>query len=172
MTSKLNLAFSLFGRTFSPRQGLTCSAHKRESILNVTAPPAIVSIISIGEMGTGIATLPSTRAYRVLTNVLSVLTKGSTSDRTQRGNPTACPISLHFGGIGRTSIGESRFILSIVPPRDASNTAQRFIAASSSSGNPSECVLDHVDFDAISPSTIASNIANGFSSTAIRFVDG
>ena len=68
-------------------------------------------------------------------------------------------------------IEKSDYILSIVPPRDAFSTAHRITSALSSFGKPYEKLLYYVDLNAISPAT-ATKIAESFSNTMIRFVDG
>ena len=74
------------------------------STMTLTPPLATVGIVSIGEMGLGIANLLSAHNYRVLTNVsgrrsadivASPLPLSLLKTPHQRINPTASPIRLH-----------------------------------------------------------------------------
>ena len=58
-----------------------------------------------------------------------------------------------------------------MPPRDALSTAQRFVAATNPLASPPNHALHYVDLNAVSPTT-AIKIAESFSSTSLRFIDG
>ena len=68
-------------------------------------------------------------------------------------------------------VQQSEYILSIVPPRDALSTAERFITASRSLASTREPVSNYVDLNAVSP-TSAVKMEEIFSSTSIHFIDG
>ncbi|KAK6088991.1 hypothetical protein SCUP234_00195 [Seiridium cupressi] len=107
-----------------------------------------IAVISIGEMGLGIARLLKAHDYRVVTNV---------SDRSD--------VEL---------VEEADYVLSIVPPRDALNTAQRIQAAVVASSRISSGgkTLSFLDLNAVSPQT-ARQLADVFNdTTGVRFVDG
>jgi len=131
----------------------------------MAAPLANIGIISIGEMGLGIAKLLTANNYRVLTNV---------QGRSQSTRARAESASIDIVPTDNDLVAEADYILSIVPPRDSKATAERIIAAHNSiptraASNP----LYFLDLNAIAPSTALAT-ASAFASRAqeIRFVDG
>ncbi|KAF2486587.1 6-phosphogluconate dehydrogenase [Neohortaea acidophila] len=124
---------------------------------------AVCGIISIGDMGMGIARLLIANNFGVVSNVSD---RSSATQRRARDNnigEVPCDIDL---------CNKSDYILSIVPPRDAAATAQRIIKASSSLNfQPRSNPLVFIDLNAISPKT-ARSIAALFENSSIRFIDG
>merc|ERR1712225_209093 len=86
-------------------------------------PLATIGILSIGEMGMGIAKLLIAHNYRVVTNL-----EGRSAD-TQARVKAASIDSLPDD---TSLVTEADYILSIVPPRDAVATAKRITSAFSS----------------------------------------
>ncbi|KAF2264368.1 6-phosphogluconate dehydrogenase C-terminal domain-like protein [Lojkania enalia] len=134
----------------------------------MAAPFATVGIISIGQMGLGVAKLLVAHNYRVLTNV---------ANRSAATQTRAHDARLGLVNSDAELVAECDYILSIVPPRDAVETARRMVdALCSSSPSPqraSTWPLYYLDLNAIAPSTVSS-IAKMLSQNAphVRFVDG
>ncbi|MCJ1243111.1 hypothetical protein MMC30_000308 [Trapelia coarctata] len=130
----------------------------------MAAKLATIGILSIGDMGRGIANLLIANGYKVLTNA---------SDRSRDTQNRARSASIALLPTDEALIEQSNYILSVVPPRDAYSIATRILAAFHEShrryeNNP----LYFLDLNAISPST-AQNIASLFSAIpAIRLLDG
>ncbi|TVY24067.1 hypothetical protein LHYA1_G006966 [Lachnellula hyalina] len=127
-------------------------------------PLATVAILSIGEMGMGIAKLLVAHNYRVVTNL-----EGRSQDthaRAERASIEALPSDLSL-------ITESDYILSIVPPRDAVSIATRISTAFTSLSTPKKTPLYFLDLNAVSPRS-ARSIGEIFSTKApaITFLDG
>lgn len=134
---------------------------------NMAQSRASVGIISIGEMGLGIAKLLKAHNYAILTNV---------SDRSQRTQARAKEANIVLVDKDVELVAKCDYILSIVPPRDAVATAERIISAIKGSPEPrrnSAEPLYYLDLNAISPST-SSDIATLLAEKAsgVRFVDG
>ncbi|EKG18039.1 hypothetical protein MPH_04729 [Macrophomina phaseolina MS6] len=130
-----------------------------------TAPRAAVGIISIGEMGVGIAKLLQAYDYEVLTTTAG--RSPATSKRATDAGITVLPTDAVL-------VETADYILSIVPPRDAIATANRIIDAyTSTSRDTTKPPLYFLDLNAIAPST-ARTIESAITSRApaIRFVDG
>ncbi|KAF2837900.1 6-phosphogluconate dehydrogenase C-terminal domain-like protein [Patellaria atrata CBS 101060] len=125
---------------------------------------ATISILSVGEMGLGIAKLLRAHDYNVLTNVTG--RSRYTADRAASASITLVPTDAEL-------VTRSDYILSIVPPRDAIATAERIVAAYSNLRTPrtSNEPLYYLDLNATSPRTINS-IADRFSDLPIRLIDG
>jgi hypothetical protein len=123
---------------------------------------ATVGILSIGQMGLGIAKLLVAHDFRVVTNV---------SDRSPATQKRAQDAQLELVDSDVELVGKCDYILSIVPPRDAVATAMRIIDAEAS--DPKRWPTYYLDLNAISPST-ASKIAAAFKQKApsILFIDG
>ncbi|KAH7065014.1 hypothetical protein B0J12DRAFT_723099 [Macrophomina phaseolina] len=151
-----------------------------------TAPRAAVGIISIGEMGVGIAKLLQAYDYEVLTttagrrsyldqlpaNVIHPRTYSTTSPPATSKRATDAGITVL--PTDAVLIETADYILSIVPPRDAIATANRIIDAyTSTSRDTTKPPLYFLDLNAIAPST-ARTIESAITSRApaIRFVDG
>ncbi|EMC94617.1 hypothetical protein BAUCODRAFT_578598 [Baudoinia panamericana UAMH 10762] len=129
------------------------------------SPLATLGILSIGDMGVGIAKLLSAHQYRVITNAEG--RSQSTKDRARNNSIDLVTTDVDL-------CNQADYILSIVPPRDALGTARRVIDASSNSsfakrGNP----LYFIDLNAISPRS-AREINDLFSKSSpdVRLIDG
>ncbi|KAI0170076.1 6-phosphogluconate dehydrogenase [Pestalotiopsis sp. NC0098] len=124
-----------------------------------------VAIISIGEMGLGVARLLKYHGYRVVTNVSD--RSQATKERAETHSIEALPNDLEL-------VAQADYILSIVPPRDAHSTAKRIRAAvvASQDSGPADRTIHFLDLNAVSPQT-ARLIAAVFDDTAsVRFIDG
>ncbi|KAE9978172.1 hypothetical protein EG328_001623 [Venturia inaequalis] len=131
----------------------------------MATPLASVGMISIGEMGLGVAKLLIANNYQVLTNLAG--RSDSTKSRVESASISVVETDSEL-------VSQSDYILSIVPPIDAKATADRIIKAQSSipertRSNP----LYYLDLNAIAPST-ARSISDAFASQAkdIKLVDG
>ncbi|MCJ1322621.1 hypothetical protein MMC15_007970 [Xylographa vitiligo] len=126
-------------------------------------PLATVAILSIGDMGLGIAKLLTASNYRVVTNV---------SDRSQDTHRRARSASVELLPTDTALVEQADYILSIVPPRDAFSIASRVEAASRSAQRQQSTPLYFLDLNAVSPAT-SKTVAAHFSSTpSIRLLDG
>jgi hypothetical protein len=130
---------------------------------------ATISIISIGQMGLGIAHLLSSQNYLVLTNITT--RSPATHARAKAANITCLPTDADL-------VRQSDYIFSIVPPRDAIATATRIVDAfkvvEAEGGRQGKSEpLYYLDLNAIAPST-ARKIGGLFreGAPAIRFIDG
>ncbi|KAL6705883.1 hypothetical protein ACN47E_006343 [Coniothyrium glycines] len=126
------------------------------------SPHATVAILSIGQMGLGIAQLLLAHNYRVVTNV---------SDRSTATQQRARSSSLTLVHSDEELIESADFLLSIVPPRDAVATAKRIELALSRTERSND--FYYLDLNAISPAT-AKSIQESFAShsPSVRFIDG
>lgn len=117
----------------------------------------LIGIISMGDMGSGIAKLLVAHGYAVITNVT-----GRSQDTLDRANQAGAHLVASDADLLYADL-----ILSIVPPADAYATAQRIVTAASSPSSPrvlpSNKTLYFADLNAISPAT-ARTIASLFSS--------
>jgi len=127
----------------------------------MAAPLASVGIISIGEMGLGIAKLLIANNYRVLTNITG--RSASTQSRATSASIETVPTDADL-------VSQSDYILSIVPPRDSTATAERITSAFKSAKRTSSSPLYFLDLNAIAPSTSLA-AAKAFPDT-IHYVDG
>ncbi|RDL36773.1 6-phosphogluconate dehydrogenase C-terminal [Venustampulla echinocandica] len=130
----------------------------------MSSPVATVGILSIGEMGMGIAKLLIAHNFRVVTNV-----EGRSEDTRIRAQNAGVEIVPDDTSL----VAESDYILSIVPPRDAFYIATRISAAFNARSPPKATPLYYLDLNAISPSS-ARSIAELFTtkSPSIKFLDG
>ncbi|KAH6876359.1 phosphogluconate dehydrogenase [Thelonectria olida] len=101
-----------------------------------------IGVLSIGEMGLGIAKLLISHGYRVVTYAED--RSESTRDRARSNGIELLPSLNEFSK-------ESNCILSIVPPRDAVATAQRIIDAATEDAEDRDSPLYYLDLNAISP---------------------
>lgn len=116
-----------------------------------------IAILSIGQMGLGIASLLIAHNYRVITNVSNRST--STQNRAKSANITCVDTDEEL-------VQQADYILSIVPPRDAVATAQRVVNTKASKD------IWYLDLNAISPAT-ARQIADILASKdGVKMVDG
>ncbi|KAK4186159.1 hypothetical protein QBC35DRAFT_502014 [Podospora australis] len=133
----------------------------------------IIGIISMGDMGSGIARLLVAHRYAVITNCT-----GRSSDTINRANQAGAHLVTSDQDLLHADL-----ILSIVPPRDAYATAERivFAVSSSSSDLKEHKTLYFADLNAVSPATVRSISSilptSPSSSTSspnftIKFIDG
>lgn len=116
-----------------------------------------IAILSIGQMGLGIASLLTAHGYRVITNV---------SDRSRATQERAKSAHIVCVDSDEELVAQAEYVLSIVPPRDAVSTARRVVAARG------ERELWYLDLNAISPET-ARGIGGVLKERGnVRFVDG
>ncbi|KAG9237588.1 6-phosphogluconate dehydrogenase [Amylocarpus encephaloides] len=127
-------------------------------------PLATVGILSIGEMGMGIAKLLVAHNYRVVTNL-----EGRSQDTKTRAEAASIEVLEN----DKTLVSASDYIFSIVPPRDALATATRISTAFHALSPPKSSPLYYFDLNAISPRSargIAELVAS--KSPTITFLDG
>ncbi|KAI8630433.1 6-phosphogluconate dehydrogenase [Xylariaceae sp. FL1651] len=124
---------------------------------------AKIGIISIGDMGMGIAKLLVANGFSVATNC-----KGRSNDTVERARSAQVEIFRSDEHLAEAC----DVILSVVPPRDAVATAQRIIDAVTGLFRRSS-PLYFADLNAVAPSTTKS-IAALFEQTRgqVRFIDG
>ncbi|KAI1168460.1 6-phosphogluconate dehydrogenase [Nemania serpens] len=129
----------------------------------MTLPLAKIGVISIGDMGMGIAKLLIANGFSVATNC-----KGRSNDTVERAKSAQVEIYKSDEHLAEAC----DIILSVVPPRDAAATAQRIVDAVTGPFRRSE-PLYFADLNAVAPSTTKS-IAALFEQTRgqVRFIDG
>ncbi|KAK8169015.1 6-phosphogluconate dehydrogenase [Phyllosticta citrichinensis] len=130
---------------------------------------ASVGIISIGDMGLGIAKLLQAHNYHVLTTCVGrrLASLSPTQRRVESASIELLPDRVQL-------VNRSDYLLSIVPPGQAVATAEAIIAAYQQHTRPaSSNPLYYLDLNAIAPST-ARHISAAFATKAptIRFIDG
>ncbi|KAH7078853.1 6-phosphogluconate dehydrogenase [Paraphoma chrysanthemicola] len=133
--------------------------------MSTSTPKPTIAVISIGQMGLGIASLLLATGYRVITNVSDRST--ATQDRARNANIECLSSDVDL-------VQQADYILSIVPPRDAIAMAQRIETAfRSTQQSNSNKVLYYLDLNAISPTT-ARQIESIFTPLrpTILFIDG
>ncbi|KAI1328367.1 6-phosphogluconate dehydrogenase C-terminal domain-like protein [Xylariaceae sp. FL0255] len=126
-----------------------------------------IAIISIGDMGLGIARLLIHNGFSVATNV-----KGRSEDTVERAK--SAHVQLIESDEALTEACD--VVLSVLPPRDTVATAQRIVDALDGPLRPrseSRSPLYYADLNAVAPSTVKS-IAALFDKTKnpVRFIDG
>ncbi|KAM0434531.1 hypothetical protein ACHAPT_003627 [Fusarium lateritium] len=123
---------------------------------------AKVGLLSIGDMGAGIAQLLVAHEFAVATNCSG--RSQDTINRAREANVELLETDVEL-------VQQCSVILSVVPPRDAEATAQRIVDALSQSKRSDE--LYFIDLNAVSPSTTKSIAASlNESEVPIRFIDG
>ncbi|KAI0977377.1 6-phosphogluconate dehydrogenase C-terminal domain-like protein [Xylaria arbuscula] len=120
-----------------------------------------VGILSIGEMGLGIAQVLLFHGYRVITNV---------SDRSQATKSRAEAHNIDTVANDVELVEQCDFILSIVPPRNALATAKRIISAASQSAKTQK--TQFLDLNAISPTSSKAMFELFDGSTDVILYDG
>ncbi|KJZ73596.1 hypothetical protein HIM_06929 [Hirsutella minnesotensis 3608] len=122
-----------------------------------------VGILSLGDMGAGIARLLVDSGFSVVTNC---------SGRSEETVRRARDAGVRVVSSDLELVQQSAVILSVVPPRDAEATAQRVIDALSEGSKDRE-PLFFVELNAVSPST-CKEIRDLFDRAQVpaRFVDG
>ncbi|KAF5026257.1 hypothetical protein F66182_1647 [Fusarium sp. NRRL 66182] len=125
-------------------------------------PAANIGLLSVGDMGVGIARLLIAHGFTVATNII-----GRSQDTIDRARDAK--VQLLESDI--KLVQQSSVILSVVPPRDAESIAQRVIDAVSDTKRKEHIYF--VDLNAVAPSTIKGIAARvETSQVPIRFVDG
>ncbi|SPJ72698.1 uncharacterized protein FTOL_02427 [Fusarium torulosum] len=121
-----------------------------------------IGLLSIGDMGVGIARLLIAHGFTVATNI-----SGRSQDTIERARDAQVELLKSDADL----VQQSSVMLSIVPPKDAETTATRIINATASLDKPKE--LYFVDLNAVAPSTIKIVSAKiKASDLSIRFIDG
>ncbi|PTD09190.1 hypothetical protein FCULG_00008519 [Fusarium culmorum] len=121
-----------------------------------------IGLLSIGDMGVGVAKLLIAHGFFVATNI-----SGRSQDTIERARDAQVELLKSDSDL----VQQSSVILSIVPPKDAEATAARIVKAVKDSGSEKELYL--VDLNAVAPSTIKSIAAFvKQENVPIRFVDG
>ncbi|KAJ6196759.1 6-phosphogluconate dehydrogenase [Bipolaris maydis] len=147
----------------------------------MATPHATIAIISIGQMGLGIASLLKSHNYAITTNI---------SGRSSATKDRAESIGIQLLDTDEELVASADYVLSIVPPRDAIATAERVIAAlekqqqqqqqqqksteKPASSEQAKRMLYYLDLNAISPDTVRK-IGGMFEERVkeeVRFVDG
>ncbi|RSM00229.1 hypothetical protein CEP52_009276 [Fusarium oligoseptatum] len=129
---------------------------------NNDSPIAKIGLLSIGDMGAGIANLLVAHNFAVATNCSG--RSQDTIDRARKANVELLDTDVDL-------VEECSVILSVVPPRDAEDTARRVVDALSKSKRRE--ALYFVDLNAVSPSsTKAIGALLEKSEVPVRFIDG
>ncbi|KAI5925240.1 6-phosphogluconate dehydrogenase [Camillea tinctor] len=129
----------------------------------MASSPAKIGVVSIGDMGMGIAKLLIANGFSVATNC-----KGRSDDTIRRAKSAQVELLKSDEDLTQSC----SVILSVVPPRDAAATAQRIIDAVTGPFKRSE-PLYFADLNAVAPSTVKAIAATIEKSRApVRFIDG
>jgi hypothetical protein len=130
----------------------------------MSKPNATIAILSIGQMGLGIAQLLKSHNYHIITNI---------SSRSTATKSRAESAGIELFETDEELVAQADYILSIVPPRDAVATAKRVEIALAKVNREGREDLYYLDLNAISPTTTKA-IATSFSQNArlLRFIDG
>lgn len=136
--------------------------NNQTSFRNIRMSKPTIAILSIGQMGLGIASLLIAHDYRVITNV---------SDRSTATRHRAQSAYIECSNSDAELVQQADYIFSIVPPRDAVETANRIQDALRNQKPEKE--IWYADLNAISPAT-SRQIAQDFVLHApdVKFVDG
>ncbi|KAF3062011.1 hypothetical protein GL218_04176 [Daldinia childiae] len=130
----------------------------------MSSPIAKIGLISIGDMGVGIAKLLVANGFSVATNI-----KGRSNDTLNRAKSA----QVELLNSDKALTQQCSVILSVVPPRDAVATAQRIVDAVSgplrrAEDNP----LYFADLNAVAPSSVKRVAALFDQRLSVRFIDG
>ena len=132
----------------------------------MTSTQATIAILSIGQMGLGIASLLRAHNFRVITNV---------SDRSTATQDRAKSVSIELFDSDVELVHQADYVLSIVPPKDSACTARRIIEALTheNARKGKDRALWFLDLNAGSPDGVAE-LFRLFEQEAhdVRFVDG
>ncbi|CAK7245455.1 MAG: hypothetical protein STHCBS139747_007037 [Sporothrix thermara] len=129
-------------------------------------PLAKVGILSIGDMGMGIAKLLIAHGFSVATNVTG--RSQETADRAKAASVEVLPSDAALAA-------HCDVIFSVVPPRDAFATAQRIVDALPEAQRAADRPLYFADMNAVSPSTcrtIAGLFTAAGTTPPVYLVDG
>ncbi|CAK7225381.1 hypothetical protein SCUCBS95973_005844 [Sporothrix curviconia] len=127
---------------------------------------AKVGILSIGDMGMGIAKLLVANGFPVATNVAG--RSQETADRAKAANVEILPSDAALAA-------HCDIIFSVVPPRDALATAQRIVDALPEANRAADRPLYFADMNAVAPSTcktITGIFAAAGTNPPVHLVDG
>ncbi|KAM0535389.1 hypothetical protein ACHAPP_003952 [Verticillium nonalfalfae] len=130
--------------------------------------PSAVAILSIGDMGVGIAKLLLAKGFTVTTNIA-----GRSEDTAARARAAGIQLVASDAEL----VASAAVVLSVVPPRDARATAQRVVDALllvATGERPADAPpLYYVDLNAVAPAS-ARAMASLFDGARVpvRFVDG
>ncbi|KAF3004270.1 hypothetical protein E8E13_008298 [Curvularia kusanoi] len=134
--------------------------------MTTTSPHATVAILSIGQMGAGIASLLLAHNFRVTTNV---------STRSAATQSRAASAGITLLSSDTELVATADYILSIVPPKDSRATAQRIVDALAQVDRGDKAALWYLDLNAGSPSSargLSSLFARDEEEGRVVFVDG
>lgn len=138
------------------------------TMATITAATTKLGLLSLGEMGAGVAKMLTAHGYSVLTNCQG--RSQDTIERARQANAQLVSSDLDL-------VQQCDLILSVVPPRDAEATAQRVIdaltAGDKTAATARKSDLLFADLNAVSPATskaIAAMFAR--SRVPVRFIDG
>jgi 3-hydroxyisobutyrate dehydrogenase-like beta-hydroxyacid dehydrogenase len=115
-----------------------------------------IAVVSMGEMGSGIAGLLAENGARVLTSV-----EGRSAASLSRARAAGAEI-LNDGEM----IGQADLVLSVVPPSAAAATAERFLPLIGRSGSKPA----FLECNAIAPQTVIA-LSRPFAEQGLRFID-
>ncbi|KAJ4366625.1 hypothetical protein N0V95_000126 [Ascochyta clinopodiicola] len=125
-----------------------------------------MAVLSIGQMGFGVASLLRAHDFRVITNV---------SDRSTATQDRAKSASIELLTSDVELVQQADYILSIVPPKDSARTAQRIIEAlkHENARKDKKEALWYLDLNAGSPDS-AKEMYSAFTNDAktVKFIDG
>ncbi|KAI9740997.1 MAG: hypothetical protein M1834_002708 [Cirrosporium novae-zelandiae] len=124
---------------------------------------ATIGIMSIGDMGMGIAKLLKANSYHVVTVA---------SNRSQATRTRIQEAEVENLSSDEQIYCHSDYIFSIAPPRDARSIAERVLKASKSTNVNRNGQLYYVDFNAISPQSTLELSRLFESNPQISFLDG
>ncbi|GAQ45574.1 6-phosphogluconate dehydrogenase C-terminal domain-like protein [Aspergillus tubingensis] len=136
-----------------------------------------IGIVSIGEMGAGIASLLVAHGFPVYTNITGrrylhhlVLLGENPNSCSEHTYNRARAANIELLDSDEQLVETVDYLLAIVPPRDALATAQRFWSLPA---KPTDKQLHYLDLNAISPA-LARTIATEFThhSPGTKFIDG
>ncbi|TVY82920.1 putative 28.5 kDa protein in 7S RNA 5'region [Lachnellula suecica] len=149
-------------RTFAPGTGIRTLPPAEASIPSGSRKPTI-AIISLGEMGSGIATLLRKYSYPIVTNLDGRSAK--TRARVEGLGVEILPLPQ--------IMEEASMFLSVVPPAEAHGLAKTVAKAyqDESNANPPGGKLTYVDLNAMSPE-LARRISKTITGAGMDFLDG
>ncbi|KFY69253.1 hypothetical protein V496_00387 [Pseudogymnoascus sp. VKM F-4515 (FW-2607)] len=122
-----------------------------------------IGVVSIGEMGLGVASLLIDHGYHVFTYA---------ADRSENTQARARKAGVNLSPSIESLVSSCSAIFSIVPPRDAKKTAQRIVSALSPAPGSRKSPLYFVDMNAISPNSAVEINAVLSVNPNVRHVDG
>lgn len=124
--------------------------------------PVKVGILSMGDMGSAMARLLLSKGFSVVTNC---------TGRSQHTIDRAHAAGVQLLASDEDLVCQCAVVLSVVPPRDAVETARRIVDALPTSGRPVDPPLYLADMNAVAPST-AKAIDEMTAAAGVRLIDG